>query len=708
MSHIFSNGWGADMSPNGLSLSLHFSPLLPGAWLGAALTLGALILLFSLWKNKRSWLLRVATFAAFLLVLLNPAVLRENRQSVPDTAVIVVDQSHSQTIGKRQERTEAALARLQDTLNRYDTLNVRIVHAPADGTLAQDTKLFGALEQALSDIPPARRAGVIFLTDGQIRDVPDDPELYKQFGPVHALLSGEKNETDRRLKVLEAPAFGIAGQPVTLRYIVEDEGVRYNAPHSRFALVTIDDHNAPPQTLQVPVGAEQSVNIKLAHAGQNVIELSAAPLPGEITQVNNRSAVLVNGVRDRLRVLLVSGKPHAGGRTWRDLLTADPGVDLVHFTILREPEKLDATPQDEMSLIAFPFRELFEVKLHEFDLIIFDRYRLNHILPPNYFSNIAKYVEDGGALLEAGGPSFAGEDSLYNTALKSILPGAPAGAVIEAPYRPSVTPEGRYHPVTRDLVWPSGPEGWGRWLRQIPLTAEKGDVLMSGAEERPLLILDRVGKGRIAQLSSDQIWLWSRGYEGGGPYAELLRRVVHWLMKEPELDEKALNIHVNGNRITVESREHTTDDLQISMQRPDGGTEELTLNRDKSGFLRHSLIADIPGLYSFGKGENKRFALVGALESEEFQDIRTSEAPLAPLVKASNGGFIWLEETPDIRVQYTTPARRYAGKDWIALRKNNASTVQDVRETPLLPAWLSTLLLLGLAVLTWWREGLGR
>ncbi|MCB1563066.1 MAG: hypothetical protein KDJ75_05765 [Alphaproteobacteria bacterium] len=693
------------MDPNSLSLSLHFSPLLPGAWLPVALTLGTLILLLSLWKNKRSWLLRLISFAAFLLVLLNPAVLRENRQSVPDTALIVVDQSASQTIGKRKERTDAALAHLQDALSRYDTLNVRIVHAPADGTLAQDTKLFGAIEQALSDVPPARRAGVIFLTDGQIRDVPDNPDLYEQFGPVHALLSGEKDETDRRLKVLEAPAFGIAGQPVTLKYIVEDEGVRHNAPSSRFAVVTIDDHNAPPQTVRVPVGTAQSVNIKLTHAGQNVVEISAAPLPGEITQANNRSAVLVNGVRDRLRVLLVSGKPHAGGRTWRDLLTADPGVDLVHFTILREPEKLDSTPQNEMSLIAFPFRELFEVKLYEFDLIIFDRYRLNHILPPSYFSNIAKYVEDGGALLEAGGPSFAGEDSLYNTALKSILPGAPAGTVIETPYRPSVTPEGRYHPVTQDLAWPSGPEGWGRWLRQIPLSTEKGDVLMSGVEERPLLILDRVGKGRVAQLASDQIWLWSRGYEGGGPHAELLRRIVHWLMKEPELDEKALNVHVNGNRITVESRDHETNELHIPMQRPDGRTEKLTLSRDKNGFLRHSLMADMPGLYSFGQGENKRFALVGAPESAEFQDIRTSEVPLSPLVKTSGGGFIWLEEAPDVRVQYAPPARRYAGRDWIALRKNNAFTVQDVRETPLLPAWLSTLLLLGLVVLTWWREG---
>ena len=98
----------------------------------------------------------------------------------------------------------------------------------------------------------------------------------------------------------------------------------------------------------------------------------------------------INGVRDRLRVLLVSGEPHAGERTWRNLLKSDASVDLVHFTILRPPEKQDGVPVDELSLIAFPTRELFIEKIEDFDLIIFDRYRRRGILPSLYLENIAQ------------------------------------------------------------------------------------------------------------------------------------------------------------------------------------------------------------------------------------------------------------------------------------------------------------------------------
>ena len=127
--------------------------------------------------------------------------------------------------------------------------------------------------------------------------------------------------------------------------------------------------------------------------------------------------VSIDGVRDKLRVLLVSGEPHAGERTWRNLLKSDASVDLVHFTILRPPEKQDGTPINELSLIAFPTRELFQQKINEFQLIIFDRYARQGVLPIIYFDNIARYVRDGGAVLVAAGPDYASPTSIWRTPL---------------------------------------------------------------------------------------------------------------------------------------------------------------------------------------------------------------------------------------------------------------------------------------------------
>ena len=170
---------------------------------------------------------------------------------------------------------------------------------------------------------------------------------------------------------------------------------------------------------------------------------------------------------------MVSGQPYPGLRVWRNLLKADPAVDLVHFTILRPPEKQDGTPIRELALIAFPSRELFEVKLKEFDLIIFDNYSRRGLLPLIYLENIARYVEEGGALLEAAGPQFAEPLSLYRTPLARVLPGRPTGETFERGFRPVVTEAGQRHPVTAGLAAASGEPDWGRWFRQLDVETER-------------------------------------------------------------------------------------------------------------------------------------------------------------------------------------------------------------------------------------------
>lgn len=684
------------------ALTVHIAPLLPsGMMWGIAGVLAALAVL-SLFLFRRGLAVRCLCALAFLTALMNPSLVTELRESVNDVAVIIADRSPSQDFGNRRAAAESALAELKPQLDALPGLETRVIDAPAtESKTARETRLFEALEQALSDVPAARRAGVILLTDGQVHDIPDAAH-HDDYGPVHTLLTGRRDEIDRQLVVAEAPAYGIVGQSVDIRYRVEDHG----KTGQEYASMIIRVGNNEPQLELVPVGEEQVLTVPIDHAGQNIVSIEASPVDRELTAANNKAPLIVNGVRDRLRVLLVSGKPHAGGRTWRNLLTSDPAVDLVHFTILREPDKLDATPQDELSLIAFPFRELFEIKLYDFDLIVFDQYSLNRILPNFYFANIAKYVQEGGALLEASGPSFSGPDSVYTTALADVLPGAPLGPVIERPFVPAVTPTGLRHPVTQDLDARHGK--WGPWLRQVAVKVSEGDVLMEGVDKSPLLILNHVGKGRVAQLASDHIWLWSRGFMGGGPQAELLRRLAHWLMKEPELEENALNVFTDGATVTIIRRALRDDPVTVKVTAPDGTVREMTLEPHSDGVLRAQFTADSLGIYAVSDGEQQRFAVIGELNPPELRGVVTTDTLLAPLAAASGGSVHWLPHDGTPAPRMVAGQRTDGGRDWIGLRQNMNYTVTGVENTPVLPPWAYAAALLVLMIAVWWWEGRSR
>ncbi|MFN3827092.1 MAG: hypothetical protein ACK4NR_05630 [Micavibrio sp.] len=693
---------------NTAALTIHFAPLIPESslWLIACLALSFLMISAVFFRS--GIMTRTLCVAGFLMLFLNPSLVEEQREPVNDVAVIVADRSPSQKIGDRQARTEKALAYLQEKLEGHSGLEVRVIDAPEEqaGT-ARQTDLFKSLNNAFSDVPTARRAGVIMLTDGQVHDAPANGQMAESYGPIHALLSGRRNERDRQLVMTEAPAYGIVGQEVTIRYRIDDP----TAQKDEFATVSIRQDNTQAKIDLVPLNEEHTLQVKINHAGQNVVYIESSGTDGELTLANNKIPLIINGVRDRLKVLLVSGQPHAGGRTWRNLLTSDPGVDLVHFTILREPDKLDMTPHNELSLIAFPFRELFEIKLYDFDLIIFDRYGLNRILPTYYFGNIAEYVRKGGALLEASGPSFATEESIYTTALQDILPGQPTGAVYNQSFKPHITDIGRLHPVTQGLenemssASANNDPAWGPWLRQIGIQPKRGQTIMSGYNGQPLLVLDRVGDGRVAQLASDQIWLWSRHYQGGGPQTELLRHLAHWLMKEPELEENALSVTLDGQNMLVRRRSLHPAPLDVTVTAPDGKQTTLTLQPQDNGYLESLVSADQLGIYTFDDGMQERFALVGDLNPPELTGVRTTDALLAPAVQASGGSIQWLTDKPTPELRFINNGKVFGGSQWIGLKSNNSYQVTGVKDTPLLPDWVYVLLLMALLAGSWWFEG---
>ncbi len=690
--------------------SLVIAPLLPWAWLAPLCAAAVLVVVLGLLRRAPATVWRFVALAVLALALINPSLVHEKREPIKDVAVVVVDQSPSQNIGERRANAERALAEVTEKLKRFDDLDVRVVRsgdAASEGGASgreaiNETRLFDALNRAMADAPRRRMAGAVLITDGQIHDVPENLAKLAEGGPVHTLLTGAHDEADRRLTIVQAPAYGLVSKPVELVIRIDDMPKR----QSPNALVTLRQDGGTPRQFQIPVGSDFHIDAPVTHGGQNVLELEVEAAQQELTLANNRAAVVVNGVRDRLRVLLVSGEPHAGERTWRNLLKADPAVDLVHFTILRPPEKQDGTPIRELSLIAFPIRELFEIKLDEFDLIIFDRYRRRGVLPQAYLENIAQYVEKGGALLESSGQGFATALSLFRTPLGQVLPAEPTGETLDQPFRPTVTALGRRHPVTSGLPGDNldGEPSWGRWFHQVQVSPRGGSVVMNGAADQPLLVLNRVGEGRVAQLASDQIWLWSRSFEGGGPQAELLRRLAHWLMKEPELEENDLRTRVDGNRITIERRSLQPDSRPVTVTSPSDESRTLPMADDKSGHAVATMIAGEPGIYRVTDGERTTLAVVGAVNPPELADVRSTPERVKPVAQATDGGVQWIADSiPEIR--RTKPDRAQSGPNWIGLRSNGDFMVSGVLEAPLLPVAAVLLLALGAMIAAWRREG---
>ncbi|QYX56594.1 hypothetical protein K1T73_16380 [Roseovarius sp. SCSIO 43702] len=682
-----------------MTAEIIFDPLLP-LWLVAALGGMALTgVALALWRGLSGWAWRGLAALVVIAALAGPVFQQEDRAPLSDIVLVVEDRSASQSLADRAAQTGSAADALAARLSAREGTEVRRVTVP-DGPDNTGTLAMTALAEALAREPQGRVAGVFLLSDGRVHDLDRAPGLP---APLHLLLSGEEDDWDRRLVVENAPAFAILGEEVTLTLRIEDTGATPASEAGDTVPIDISVDGAEPQRFTIEKGRDIDVPLRLPHGGRNVLQFSTPAAEGELTDRNNSALVQINGVRDRLSVLLVSGAPHPGGRTWRNLLKSDSSVDLVHFTILRPPEKQDGVPVGELSLIAFPTRELFLEKIEDFDLIIFDRYKRRGILPAIYLENVRNYVENGGAVLVAAGPDYASADSLFRSPLEAILPARPTARVVTRPYSPTVTDLGQRHPVTAGLA--SEHEGpWGDWLRQIEVTDPTGDVVMSGADDRPLLVLDRVEEGRIALLASDHAWLWNRGYEGGGPQLELLRRLAHWLMKEPELEEEALWATATGQSMRIIRRSLGEAVPPVTITTPSGDTVEVPLSETTPGRFEATYEGPQMGLYRLENGEQTAVIGLGPAAPVEFEETIASGAPLAPVIEGTNGGVAALSDGLP-RIREVRAGRPASGRGWLGITPRGAYQTLSVTQTAILPPWLVLLLFATLMLTGWLREG---
>jgi hypothetical protein len=675
------------------AVRLSFEPFLgwPLFWAIAGLT--ALGWLAYLTLRGRAWLTRALGLVLLSAALLNPSLVHEEREPLPSVAAVILDRSESMQFGDRTKAAEAAYATLTARLAEDKTLEVRTLEtSPGD----DGTYLHGALEGLMADVPRDRIAGAIFITDGQIHDLPD-PELVETLiGPLHGLIAGDEDRGDRSVRIVNAPNFGIVGESANLIVRVED-------PRGGEVELQVSLNGGAPDRIRVKAGEDTPLPVEIERRGENMVVIEASPGPEELTLANNRTAMTIAGVRDRLRVLLVTGKPNQAGRVWRDLLKSDPSVDLVHFTILRPPFKTDYARPEELALIAFPTEELFEEKLTEFDLIIFDQYERQGVITQAYLANMSRYVADGGALLIVAGEQFAGPASLARSPLASVLPATPTGVIRTGSFKPQLTGPGKRHSVTAPL----DDTKWGEWMRYIEADAVAGDVLIAGPEGRPLLIVDRVDKGRVGMLMSDQIWLWASGHDGGGPFAELIRRMVHWMMKEPELEERRLSIQAEGGKATVELRTLLDSAPPLEIETPEGGTLRPNwVNRGPGTFAAEAPIDEL-GIYRARSGGLEAIALNGPANPREYADLTSTADILEPVSRATGGGVLRLNAAgtnlPEIR--RIGNQRTAAGNGWIGLRERDAYAVRSSTSQPLLPGILAAAALILMLLLAWRREG---
>jgi Putative glutamine amidotransferase len=688
-----------------MNLSLSFEPLFSWPVLTAAALALLALALFGLLRRARGAWLRLAAAAALCLALANPVFLSEDRDPVKSVVALISDRSQSQSLGERTADTDKAIAAVRERLGRFKQFELREFDAGKGGSAEEraSTRLFAALTDIFRDVPPSRIAGAILVTDGQVHDVPKDLTALGFDAPVHALITGKDKEFDRSVRFTQSPRFGLAGKPSQMEFLVSDEGPSSVSPEATVR-VFVNGEQVAQQAAQV--GSKVAVEVPLGRAGANIIELATDVLSNETSESNNRAVATIDAIRENLRVLLVSGEPHAGERTWRNLLKSDASVDLVHFTILRPPEKQDGTPINELSLIAFPTRELFVERIKDFDLIIFDRYQHRDVLPTLYYDYIAQYVEQGGALLVAAGPEYAGEATIANTPLASALPALPTGDVTEEGFLPELTELGKRHPVTRGLEGSeTSPPAWSRWFRLISVTPPDGETVMKGAGDQPLLVLNRKGEGRVGMFLSDQGWLWARGFEGGGPHVSLYRRIAHWLMKEPELEEEALSAAAKGQTLEVTRQTMADDGGKAEVILPSGKTASIALVKTGDGLFTGKLDTEEVGLFRIANGDLNTLVHVGPVNAPEFLSTVSTLAPLAPLVKQSGGLAMRLADAalPDI---LPVRGKAEAGNgQWLGLKTTDETILRSVSRLPLFAGLLGLALLLLALGSVWYREG---
>ncbi len=709
--------------------NLTFSPIISYWYIFSFIILFFVFTLYSIINSASGILYRVLIFVTLVIMISQPSLKIEKRKIEKDIITFVIDKTDSQKIAERDKKVEEVYATILDEIGRFQSLDILEVRIKKEETTIQfgsvqniknnklpskklenketnKSNILSILENNINKIPSKRLSAILILTDGQIHDINKNNFFDKYDVPVYFLLVGEKKINDKRLSIISKPEFGYLDEEseiiVNLKDFLESNEMK--------AKLLIEQKNSK-REIQVVNGANTSIKINALEPGENIIKISSNIRPNELSTINNSKIVKITGIRKQLRVLLISGAPYNGTRVWRNFLKSDPSVELVHMTVLRPPTKNDNTPVNELSLIPFPTKELFEKKLNKFQLVIFDNFMGKNVLNPIYFQNILKFVDEGGAILEITGPSYNSKSSLFRTEIGKILPGIPSGKVLVGKYKPQLTEIGKVHPVTKNLF--SKTKNYGSWyqMNKIDEIDDESITLLSGLNNKPLLVIKKVNKGRIAQIYSKNIWLWTKtGNDDGGPYNKLIKNLAHWLMKEPSLEDSKLKVESQIEKKLLITKNFLKEpkfmEIKITITTPEGKVIEKILKKIKNNYYSEIFDYQKEGLYVISDLNNQVVVDTSSENNLELNEIHLTDEYLQN-IEFSNifSKSLWINNNSIPKFKEVRVLDKInKDKNVLFFLRNNNFTIEGFENKQLLNPVLYFLILTILLYMCWKRE----
>jgi uncharacterized membrane protein len=687
------------------------------AWGLAVLALAAAAAVVLAWRGlraeprrgRRATLLALRTLSALLALFLlaEPAVELLQTARVRNRFAILVDGSRSMAFPTEPDgpsRSDAAAAFLRDHRRELERLAERVdlewfafgdEVTPADGAEATRgiapragrTDLLGALQATASGAGGSARklAGALVVSDGadnaRLSDGlgPDARAEVRALGiPINAVAVGRAAPRDLAIERLAVDEFAFVRNTVTVEATLRARGFADEAVR---VVLRREGAVVASSTVRLERGKDR-YTVPLSFApdatGTFVFTVAAPVLPGEAVTENNSRSFVLRVIRDRVRVLLVAGRPSWDVRFLRGLLKQDPNVDLVSFFILRSNAD-DPGPQQDLSLIPFPVQEIFGEQLRTFDAVLF----VNFAYAPyrgleieRFLPNVREYVRNGGALAMVGGEQSFGNGRYGETPLGDVLPVAPidGSSMAEGDARPRLTQEGRRHPVTS--LAPGDAQNEAAWSVLPPVTvvnltralpaAQGAAVLLEapsvsvGGQPAPLVAVRQIGAGRTLAITTDASWRWgflsAESGQGNRAYLRFWSSALRWLVRDPGLAP----LQVEPDSPAVEPGAPVG--LSLSVRGPDWGpgagrrvTAQLIDEAGRpvaqgqavagtDGTARIELVPPGPGAYKVvAKGEGASDAATAAVAvrgaGPEDADAAPRPELLSAIAEASGGAF---------------------------------------------------------------------
>ncbi len=590
-------------------------------------------------NHLRAGLLSTLRFFLILILVLfclNPSLSKRKESKILPSIAVLIDTSQSMGVSGQKgkpspldelkeillrgqkpllrslsERFNIRIYKLGDylrPLREEDILNLRPQRRSID--LKEGLKELGVTESM-----------ILLFSDGNLKW---DGEIQKG-PPIFTIPMGNPDDyRDILIKEIKSPSFAFRGREVLIDVTFKSYGYKGN----RLPVILREGGKIiSTKSLHIkesPFEDKLTFSFIPERIGIHNLNISISPQSGEAVKSNNESNIILRVLRDKIRILMVSGSPSMNYRFMRMALKNDPSIELLSFIILRTPSDILNVPLQEQSLIPFPVDTLFAKELRNFDILIFDNLPAHLYIHPSYFRYVREFVRDGGGFAMIGGPNLMDGGRYFGSPVEEIIPVRPTNRRDDyrrdKPFRVRLNRKMRSHPLIQ--LSPDENENLRIWEDTVSLdginilnSKDSGFVLLESDDElsHPILILGENAKGRSLVIGTDYFWKWYMGMvengKGNWAYLRFIDRMVRWLTRDPRLEPFEVILPDGEGEIgkKVEFRikvkkdfipTHLTEKIFPSVFNPDGKKIGLEVKKiAESGEYICSFLPEEGGLY---------------------------------------------------------------------------------------------------------------